>query len=132
MGLAATIRQWHSKWLQAHELNALDTEQRQTLARDIGIPEDVLSNLAALGPKAGSELPRLMEALCLDVARIRRGQAALMKDMQVTCSQCPATARCRRHLDQGHARLLYSLYCPNADTLRELWVVEKPVRHTLT
>ena len=120
MGLAATIRQWHSKWMQAHQLDALGPEHRQALARDIGIPEDVLCDLAAQGEEAGSELPRLMEALSLDVARIRRTQAALMRDMTTTCSRCPATVRCRRHLDQGYARLLHGLYCPNAETLREL------------
>ena len=124
MGLATTIRQWHSKWARVRELGALGTEQRQALARDIGIPEDVLYDLAARGAGAGSELPRLMDALSLDVERIGRTQAALMRDMTITCSRCPATDRCQRHLDQGHARLLYDLYCPNAETLRELWTAE--------
>jgi len=120
MELAAIIRQWHSKWTQAHQLDGLGPEQRQALARDIGISEVLLCDLAARGEEAGSELPRLMEALSLDVARIRRTQAALMRDMTNTCSRCPATVRCRRHLDQGYARLLQDLYCPNAETLREL------------
>ena len=131
MGLAAMIRQWQSRRTQARELDALGAEQRQALARDIGIPEDVLFDLAARGAEAGSELPRLMDALSLDVERIRRTRTALMQDMTMTCSRCPATAHCRRRLDQGHARLLYSLYCPNADTLRELWAAERPASHTL-
>ncbi len=130
MSLATTIRHWYSKWAQAHELDALGTEQRQALARDIGIPEDVLCDLAARGAGAGSELPRLMDALSLDVERIGHTQAALMQDMTITCSRCPAIDRCRRHLDQGHARLLHRLYCPNAETLRELWAAERPARHT--
>jgi hypothetical protein len=130
MGLAATIRQWRSNWARAHELDALGTDQREALARDLGIPEDVLSDLVAWGPEAGAELPCLMEALSLDVARIGRTQAALMQDMRVTCSRCSSATRCRRHLDQGHARLLYGLYCPNAETLRELWVVSRPAGDT--
>jgi len=124
MGLVATIRLWQTRWAGAHEFDALESDQREALARDIGIPEDVLSDLAARGAEAGSELPRLMDALSLDVARIGRTQVALIRDMSVTCSRCPVAARCRRHLDQGHARLLYGLYCPNAQALRELWAIE--------
>ena len=120
MGLATTIKQWQSSWARAHEFAALGQDQREALARDIGVSEDVLTRLAARGPQAGAELPRLMEALSLDTDRIGRVQAALMRDMSVTCSGCAAATRCRPHLDQGLARWLHRLYCPNAETLREL------------
>jgi len=120
MSLAAAVRQWHSRWVQARGLNALGKEQLHALSRDIGVPEYVLSDLVTSGPDAAAELPRLMDAISLDVTRIERTQTALMRDMTIICARCPVTARCRRHLDQGHARLLYRLYCPNADTLREL------------
>jgi hypothetical protein len=120
MGLTATIRQWQSSWARAHEFDALGPDQREALARDIGVPEDVMVRLVARGPQSGAELPRLMQALSLDPDRVRRTHPALMRDMSVTCSGCAVAARCRRHLDQGHARLLHGLYCPNAETLREL------------
>lgn len=120
MGLAATIRQWRSNRARAHEFAALGPDQRQALARDIGLPEDVMVRLAARDARAGAELPRLMEVLALDPKWIRHWQAALMRDMSVTCSECAVAARCRRDLDRGQASLTYRAYCPNAETLREL------------
>jgi hypothetical protein len=126
MRLVATIRQWQSIWARSHELEALAPDQREALARDIGVPEDVLIRLGARGPQAGAELPRLMQALSLDLERIRRERAALVRDMSVTCSECAVSARCRRDLDRGQASLTYRGYCPNAETLRELGG-ERPV-----
>jgi hypothetical protein len=120
MGLATMIRQWHSNRARAHELDALGPDQREALARDIGVAEDVVLRLAARGAQAGTELPRLMQALALDPEGIRHERAALMRDMSVTCSECAVAARCRRDLDQGQASLTYRGYCPNAETLREL------------
>lgn len=120
MGLAATFRQWRSNWAQAHELDALGADQREALARDIGIPEDVMIRVVARGAQAGMELPRLMQALSLDPEGIRHERAALMRDMSVTCSECAVVTRCRRNLDRGQASLTYREYCPNAETLREL------------
>jgi len=120
MGLAATIRQWRSNLAQAYEFNALGPEQREALARDIGVPEDVVVRLVTRGPQAGAELPRLMQALSLDPEGIRHERAALMRDMSVTCSECAVAARCRRDLDRGQASLTYRGYCLNAETLREL------------
>jgi hypothetical protein len=120
MGLVATMRQWRSNRTLAHELDALGPDQREALARDIGVPEDVVVRLVARGAQAGAELPRLMGVLALDPERIRHERAALMRDMSVTCSECAAVARCRRDLGRGQASLTYRGYCPNAETLREL------------
>jgi hypothetical protein len=120
VGLAATIRQWRSNRARANEFYALGPEQREAVARDIGVPEDVVARLVARGAQAGAELPRLMEALLLDPNWIGHWQAALMRDMSLTCSQCAVVARCRRDLDHGQASLTYRGYCPNAETLREL------------
>ena len=120
MGFAATIRKWRSNRAYAHEFDALGPDQREALARDIGVSENVLSGLLARGPHAASELLRLMEALSLDADRIRHAQAPLMRDMSIACAECSAGARCRRDLDRGWASSAYREYCPNAETLREL------------
>ena len=67
MGLA-TIKQWRIDWKRSHELLALGPDERDALARDIGISGDVLGRLGARGPEAGTELPRLI--------RCSRGAAA--------------------------------------------------------
>lgn len=120
MGWATTIRQWRSDWKRTHEFEPLGSDERVAMARDIGVSEDVLGRLVARGPEAGAELPRLMAALSLDADQIRRTQAAVMRDMSLTCSQCLVAARCRRDLDHGRALSAYHGYCPNAETLREL------------
>jgi hypothetical protein len=120
MGLAATIMQWRENWAQAHELDSLDQGQREALARDIGIPAQMLQELAARGPNAAAELPRLMQALSLDIDGIRQIHAALMRDMSLTCSGCTTAVRCRNDLDHGRSPAHYAEYCPNAETLKEL------------
>jgi len=120
MGLAETIRQWQLNWAQAHELDSLDQGQKDALARDIGVPAEMLPALIARGSEAAAELPRLMDALTLDPDRIRRIHAALMRDMSLTCSGCTAAVRCRDDLEFGQAQAHYAEYCPNAETLREL------------
>ena len=42
MDLGTAIRRWKSNWMRAHELDALDREQRDALARDIGVPAEML------------------------------------------------------------------------------------------
>lgn len=120
MGLGTVIRQWQVNWAQAHELDSLDRDQREAIARDIGVSAEMLSVLAARGAEAAAELPRLMNALALDPDRIRHIHAALMRDMSLTCSGCTAAVRCRHDLDHGRATAHYADYCPNTETLQEM------------
>jgi len=120
MGLGTTIKRWQANWAQAHELDALDKDQRNALARDMGISADMLPVLVARGPDAAAELPRLMEALSLDSERVRQIHAALMRDMSITCSGCTTAVRCRDDLAHGRAPSHFTEYCPNAETLQEL------------
>ncbi|MGO4526920.1 DUF6455 family protein [Microvirga sp. 2MCAF35] len=117
MDLGTAINRWASHWKRAHELDSLDREQKDALARDIGVPADMLPILVARDPAAGQELPRLMSALSLDAEDIRHIHAALMRDMSLTCSGCTAAVRCREDLSQGHASARYGEYCPNAEAL---------------
>ncbi|EIM24576.1 DUF6455 family protein [Microvirga lotononidis] len=120
MDLGTAIRRWKANWMRMDELAALDRDQREAMARDIAVPADMLPILAAGGPDAGQELPRLMTELSLDMNHIRHIHAALMRDMSLTCSGCTAAVRCREDLSQGHASARYGEYCPNAESLREL------------
>jgi len=133
MGIGATIKQWQANWAQAHELDALDKDQRDALARDIGVPAELLPTLVARGPDAAAELPRLMAALSLDPARVRQIHAALMRDMSLTCSGCTMAVRCRGDLAQAQAPAHFMNYCPNAETLQELQseqIVKTLLRHS--
>jgi hypothetical protein len=120
MTLANMIERWQVSWAQGHELDDLGPEEREALARDVGLPAQMLPSLIARGPDAAAELPRLMEALSLDVDRVRQVHAALMRDMSIVCSGCTAAVRCRSDLNYGQAASRYAGYCPNAETLQEL------------
>ncbi|MBB4041964.1 hypothetical protein GGR34_003648 [Microvirga flocculans] len=120
MTLGETLRQWQASWARAFELESLDQAQREALARDIGVPVEILPVLVAQGPEAAAELPRLMNALSLDPDKVREIHAALMRDMSLTCSGCTAAVRCRDDLDHGRAGAHYAEYCPNAENLQEL------------
>ena len=50
MNLGNTVRQWQMRWAQVRELEALGREQREALARDIGVPPEMLPALSARGP----------------------------------------------------------------------------------
>jgi hypothetical protein len=120
MDLGTAISRWKSNWMRVHELDSLDRDQRAALARDIGVPAEMLPILVARSPGSGRELPRLMNELSLDADRIRHIHAALMRDMSLTCSGCTAAVRCRQDLARGRASAHYGEYCPNAETLQEL------------
>jgi hypothetical protein len=120
MGLGAAIRRWKANWMRMNELASLDRDQRETMARDIAVPAEMLPVLASRDPEAGRELPRLMNALALDADHIRHIHAALMHDMSLTCSGCTAAVRCRDDLSQGRAAARYGEYCPNAEALQGL------------
>jgi len=120
MGLGTAIKDWQLNWRRQHELDLLDPDQRNALARDIGVPAEMLPILVARGPDAAKELPRLMNAISLDPDQIRQIHASLMRDMSLTCSGCTAAIRCRDDLDRGVASVHYREYCPNADVLKEL------------
>jgi hypothetical protein len=120
MTLASMIRQWQERRVVAREWGSLDAGERQALARDIGVSEELLSNLAARGPDAAAELPRLMAALSLDPRAIGLEQPALMRDMTLVCSECMEKARCRKDLAREQASAAYAEYCLNAETLRDM------------
>jgi hypothetical protein len=120
MDLASAIKRWQTNWRRADEFGSLDQDQREALARDIGVSPEMLGLLVERGPEAAQELPRLMSALALDADRTRHIHAAVMRDMSVTCSGCMAAVQCQHDLDQGRSSARYAEYCPNAETLREL------------
>jgi hypothetical protein len=119
MGLAAAIRQWRSSWAHAYELDPLDKYQREALARDIGLSQDVLAALVTQGPQAAAELPRLMYALGLAPERTADKYPAVMRDMSTVCSGCELKRRCRNDIDRGLAPVVQR-YCPNTQTIKAL------------
>lgn len=118
MGLAA-IRQWYSRWVQTYELGYLGRDQREALARDIGLSQDALEILIAQGPEAATELPLLMRALGLVPEGTKDTHPAVMRDMTIVCSGCLSKARCSNDIDCGWAPVVLR-YCPNTSSIKAL------------
>ena len=119
MGLAATIRQWQSSWARTNEFAALEQDQREALARDTGLSEDVLGKLMAQGPEAAAELPLLMRTLSLAPEMTERMHPAVMRDMSIVCSGCTHKRRCRNDIVCRWAPVVQR-YCPNTHTIKAL------------
>ena len=47
-------------------------------------------------------------------------KSSVMRDMQIVCSGCSMTRRCRRALGRQSEVTNYSAYCPNAPTIDAL------------
>jgi hypothetical protein len=120
MDVAARLRQWQADWAAARKFDRLGADERDALARDLGLPEDTLERMVSRGSGAGAELPRLLHALDLDADQIGRAEPDVLRDLQVTCSQCADVKECRRDLDRGVAGQTFQRYCPNAQTLTAL------------
>ena len=120
MNFANVIRQWHYRRSAIHELRSLAPEQRQALARDVGVPEETLQRLIERGDISQDKMHRLMYALKLDAEQIALAHPAVLRDITVTCSGCAAIDRCRHELDAGSAQQNYHEFCPNAATFDEL------------
>ena len=119
MGLAAAIRKWRSRWMQTYELSCLGQDQREALARDIGLSPDALEALVARGPGAAAELPRLMHDLGLAPESTENTHPTVMRDMIVVCSGCLSKGRCRNDIDCGWAPVVLR-YCPNTSSIKAL------------
>ena len=126
MGVAAAFGRWRTDRAAAREYENLAPEERNALARDLGLAEDRLSLVVSRGSQGGEELPRLLQAVRADIREIGRSDPDLLRDMQITCSTCAAVKGCRRHLDRGVARLVYQGYCPNAEAIAELSGATRP------
>ena len=120
MGLAAVIRRWRLSWAHAHELNSLNRDQREALARDIGLSRDALEALTAQGPEAAAEFPRLLHALGLAPESTENTYPAVFRDMTVVCSGCKLKHRCQNDIDCGLAPVVQH-YCPNTQTIKALY-----------
>lgn len=120
MSVMVDMRSWWTGRARHGAVQAMDGQEREALARDLGLGRDTLERIAARGPQAGRELHRMLAALRLDPDAVKQREPVLMRDMSATCSTCLTVRACRRHLDRGVARAVYQHTCPNAASLAML------------
>lgn len=122
--LLATMFDWWRDYRARREgiqeINQLDRNDIEATARDIGVSGNAIPELASRGPRAADEAAGIMRQIGLDPDAVVRADAAVMKDMQRTCSSCGNKGTCHHHLDHGTAGAHYHDYCGNAATIDAL------------
>ena len=63
MTLATLIKQWSVNWVYVDQLAKAELEERQALARDLGLTDAIMARLATLGPDVGPDLPVIIETI---------------------------------------------------------------------
>ncbi len=112
-------------WVKAHthrddDLSALTRGDLGIMAADLGITEADLREVLPRTSDNSLLMDQMMVARGLDPDRVRRSCASLVRDLELTCSRCGSSHRCRRDLAAGTAAEHAHEYCGNAETFGEL------------
>jgi uncharacterized protein YjiS (DUF1127 family) len=108
---------WLRRRRELRELREMNSGDFTRIARDLSISPAELDSFVRLGPHASDELPKLLEALNIDEARLSQTQPVLQRDMVRVCAACQQKARCDHELEAGTAAQHYAEYCANAPTI---------------
>jgi len=120
MRFAEPVRQWLRAHFSAREIDALDPAILGQLARDNALAEADFHDLATRQDTNAALLRRQLARAGIDREKLVQTAASVMRDMEIVCSGCSATRRCRRALDRQDAGLHSAQYCPNAHTIDTL------------
>lgn len=119
------IEVWLKRRRESAELDAMQSGERERVARDLGISTGELDFLVRESHDP-VQLPQMLAALGIDEEALRRTQLALLRDMQRTCSLCTETLECRYEIRDGTVGLTYQTFCPNRKELDELLEARPP------
>jgi len=116
--------EWLVQRRQLKELAQLEAGpgELERVARELGVSSADLRMLVRHGSLGSAELPKMLEALGIDEAAIRRAQPTLLRDMERVCAYCAQKRQCNQELVAGTASSNYAQYCGNADSLDELTI----------
>lgn len=122
--IVASVIELFGDWLrrrrEMRELREMNSGDYARIARDLSVSPTELDSLVGSGPHASDELPKLLETLGIDEAKLARIQPVLQRDMLRVCAACRKKTLCDHELEAGTAGLHFREYCPNADTIDEL------------
>ncbi len=121
--LAALGAWWRNFTVQHHGadgMHGLTAADVENIARDIGLSENDLYDLAAKGGHASDQAPEMMRALGLDPNELEHTEHAAFADILVTCARCHEKRHCTHDLKSGASAAHFEEYCLNANTLNAL------------
>lgn len=120
MRFAEPVRHWLRAKASSREIDTLDPETLRQLARDNGVTEVDFHNLATRQDGNAELLRRQLAQAGIDPEQLAHAHASVMRDMEIVCSGCLMTRRCRRALDHQEVAQQAARYCPNAHTIDAL------------
>jgi hypothetical protein len=116
------LRDW---WQRRSELDAMDPDELERVAKDLGMTGPELRDLAARGPDAAHLLHERMRVLDLTDADVERVALGLMRDLERTCACCREKRVCERDLATRPVDPDWAGYCPNAVALTGVKIVKE-------
>lgn len=117
---------WLKHRRELSEVRRMNRSEFDLIAQDLRVSPDDLDRLIAAGPHSADEMPKMLEALGIDLENLVRTEPLLVRDMQRVCSLCRDKAHCHGDFAAGTAAEHYKEYCPNAPTIDALG---EPVKH---
>jgi hypothetical protein len=111
---------WLKHRRELNEVRKIDRADFNLIARDLRVSPDDLDRMVAAGPHSADEMPKMLEALGIDLENLVRTEPLMVRDMQRVCSLCSDKPHCHAELAAGTAAEHYREYCPNAPTIDAL------------
>lgn len=120
-GLLARALDWIKAYnARQQELGLLSNDDVVLMASDLGLSRAELCDILPRGADNTRLMDRMLLARGLDPDKVRRSLTPLLRDMELACTRCTATGRCRRELQAGSAAEHCHDFCANADTIDDL------------
>ncbi|HYJ18362.1 MAG TPA: hypothetical protein VEW72_04235, partial [Burkholderiales bacterium] len=83
---------WLRRRQEMREMREMNSGDFARIARDLSVSPAELDSFVRLGPHASDELPKLLEALNIDEAKLSQTQPVLQRDMVRVCAACQQKA----------------------------------------
>lgn len=120
-GLLARALDWIKAYnARQQELGRLSGDDIAIMATDLGMSAADLCDVLPRGTDNTFLMDRMLLARGLDPEEIRRTLTPMLRDLELACTRCAATGRCRRELQAGTAAEHSHDFCANADTIDDL------------
>lgn len=115
-GLIESVTDFGARTARKHrgrrELAALAPADIAAIANDLSITQRQLATLAEQDAGSPALSQKMIAALDIDEQKLGR-YPDVIRDVQLVCSTCRNTRRCKRELRNGTAAKNFSDYCPN-------------------
>jgi len=117
---------WLKHRRELSEIRRMNRTDFDMIAQDLRVSPYDLDKLVEAGPHSADEMPKMLEALGIDLEDLVRTKPLLVRDMERVCALCRDKAQCHGDFAAGTAAEHYKEYCPNAPTIEALGA---PVKH---